>query len=70
MGKKILTALAVLSIFNFTWANEELDLVDKCEINYSKCMEVCDSSEESTKEACYDKCDEEYSKCLEQAQSN
>lgn len=68
MVKKIIASLAVLAIFSNLSANEEV--VEKCESNYSECMEKCDSSESSKKEECYDKCDEAYSKCLEQAQSN
>lgn len=70
MVKKTLAALAVLAAFTNFSANEDMDIADKCESNYSSCLEICDSSENTDKEACYDKCDEAYSKCLEQTQSN
>ena len=70
MVKKILAVFAVLAIFSSLFASEGTQNDDKCEAQYSSCLEKCDSSENSDKETCYDKCDTAYSKCLEQTQSN
>ena len=68
----ILFIAAILSL-NLMANDQEVqndEPIEKCEKQYSTCLNICDSKDESQAEACYDKCDESYSKCLEAVQSN
>jgi hypothetical protein len=50
-------------------AEENIDLNDQCEKQYSICLEKCDQGTNEDSEACYDTCDLKLTDCENKAKS-